>query len=98
MTMEMAKDGPNCMRPSAAEALLLHRCEVFAVDLDHHGVHKCTDVENEQLYPITNTSNALCVSTHQRRALFIRDLGREGVGRERAVDDFVELDRDVTLD
>ena len=91
------KYGPNCMRPSAAEALLLHRCEVFAVDLDHHGVHKRTAVENEETYPITNTSRALCGTTHQRRALFIRDLGREGDGGERAVDDFVKLDRDVTL-
>ena len=35
------------------------------------------------------------MTTHQHRALFIRDLGREGDGRERAVDDFVKLDRDV---
>ena len=97
VTIEMAKDGPNCMRPSAAEALLLNRCEVFAVDLDHHGVHKRTAVENEEPYPVTNTSRTLCVTTHQRRALFIRDLGWEGDGGERAVDDFVKVDRPVTL-
>ena len=97
VTIEMAKDGPNCMRPSAVEALLLHRCEVFAVDLDHRGVHKRTAVENEEPYPITNTSRAFVRDPHQRRALFIRDLGWERDGGERAMDDFVKVDRAVTL-
>ena len=74
-----------------------YRCEVFAVDLDHHGVHKRTAVENEEPYPVTTTSRAWCVTTQQRRPLFIRGLGWEGDGGERVVDDFVKVDRAVTL-
>ena len=48
MTTEMAKDGPNCMRPSAAETRILRRCEVLAADLDHHGVHKSTPVSHHE--------------------------------------------------
>ena len=82
--MAMGKDGPNYMRPSAAEARLLHRCEVLAADLDHQGVHKRTAVENKEQYPITNTSSALCVTTQRTvdaLAMLDRDVTARLTGR-----------------
>ena len=40
VTVEMAKCGPDHVRRSAAEARLEHRCEVLAVELDHHGTRR----------------------------------------------------------